>query len=238
MCGIFGYVLNNKVDVYNRYILNQMLAIHNDKRGGDSWGSFELNTGKVNKGIGKLYGKKNSRANGFFHTRKATDGAVNLVNSHPFKQGNIIGCHNGIVSNHELLNRLYGRNFEVDSQHIFQHLNDDLDLQEIEMYGSIVYYDIRNPKTIYFGRFDGELSVGQVDGGIVFNSTLSGLEESVEMAELGKLKLFPVEDGVVYKIQCGKVYNTKKRLNFSDFFYQSYYGFDELFLPDYKSLTR
>lgn len=238
MCGIFGYSLNNKTSFHQRYSINKILAYHNDLRGGDSWGIFNVDSKTIKKGLGKMFDKKYNFANGFYHTRKATTGKIVKYNSHPFRQGNIIGCHNGIVSNDIELNYHYNRNFEVDSQHIFQHINDGLDLFEIQMYGTIVFYDIRSPKVIYLGHSDGDLFIAKTSNGVIFNSTVNGILDIVEKVGLKDFEFYKVEEKVLYKIKDYDLYETDNILDFSsfDYFSLSSYNYGEDF--DYKSLTK
>ena len=54
------------------------------------------------------------------HTRLATTGDVCKRNAHPFRRGNILGTHNGWVTNWNDFNG--GRDLEVDSEAIFKQL--------------------------------------------------------------------------------------------------------------------
>jgi predicted glutamine amidotransferase len=55
------------------------------------------------------------------HNRAATKGQVNAVNAHPFIFGNIIGAHNGTLTqaSHNALQNELGEKYDVDSQAIF-----------------------------------------------------------------------------------------------------------------------
>lgn len=238
MCGIFGYSLNNKTTFSQRYTTNKILAYHNDLRGGDSWGIFNIDSKSIKKGLGNMLPQKYNFSNGFYHTRKATTGKVVKHNSHPFRHGNIIGCHNGIVSNDIELNYHYERNFEVDSQHIFQHINDGLDLCEIQMYGTIVFYDIRSPKVIYLGHSDGDLFIAKTKIGVIFNSTAEGILNVAEKAGLDDLEFYKVQEKVLYKIKNYDLYETENMLDFSPFDYMGLYSYNYGNDFDYKSLTK
>src|SRR2546428_5854225 len=136
MCGIGGWQVNKDVAGDPRMtVLLTILGLEMDSRGGHSYGYWA--DGKMEKGLGHFIGNVNlprvSEA-GFmlFHCRWATSGGITSPNSHPFVEKGtsttIMGCHNGIVYNHRDLNSKYHRGFDVDSQHIFKHLADDLDL--------------------------------------------------------------------------------------------------------------
>lgn len=55
------------------------------------------------------------------HNRFATQGAVNKRNAHPFEAGDIIGVHNGTLTNKHML--FEAHRYVVDSEAIFNHIN-------------------------------------------------------------------------------------------------------------------
>lgn len=55
------------------------------------------------------------------HNRFATQGAVNKANAHPFDFDNVVGAHNGTLSNKHALEG--GNNFTVDSQALYNHID-------------------------------------------------------------------------------------------------------------------
>lgn len=65
------------------------------------------------------------------HNRAATQGAVTEENAHPFEFDNIIGAHNGTVSQGSLRDFEGFYEFSVDSQIIFSHLSHTQDIREI-----------------------------------------------------------------------------------------------------------
>lgn len=103
MCGIVGYVGNNKTI---EYLINGLKSL--EYRGYDSAGIAYV-TDKINiiKKQGKLENLKNAvdfsiKTNlGIGHTRWATNGIPNEINAHPHQQGNITLVHNGIIENYE-----------------------------------------------------------------------------------------------------------------------------------------
>ena len=57
------------------------------------------------------------------HCRFGTHGSEqDNRNNHPIRVGNVVGVHNGVISNHHALGDKYGRNAEVDSEVIFSSL--------------------------------------------------------------------------------------------------------------------
>ncbi len=144
MCGIFGSI-GKKPDV--RAI--RTLALCNAERGNEAIGFFGSD-GKIWKRaqspIDALTGNKLNKYfagindNWFVagHTRHGTRGTNTRENAHPFRYGNIVGAHNGIVD------APYA--YSVDSQFIFDSLykaeNDyQKALSEIDGYWGLVWYD-------------------------------------------------------------------------------------------------
>lgn len=118
MCGIIGYIGKNNA-------LGTIIdgLEHLEYRGYDSAGIAYLNNNKLEivkeKGkITNLKDKLNLEINsslGIGHTRWATHGEANYINSHPHKVGLITIVHNGIIENYiELKNELIkeGYNFK------------------------------------------------------------------------------------------------------------------------------
>lgn len=57
------------------------------------------------------------------HNRYATQGAITSDNAHPFDMGNVVGAHNGTVWKSSLRTFDGHKEFDIDSQIIFKHLN-------------------------------------------------------------------------------------------------------------------
>lgn len=55
------------------------------------------------------------------HNRYATSGGVTKKNAHPFEIGNLIGVHNGTLTNKHVLEQ--GYKFDVDSQALYNHID-------------------------------------------------------------------------------------------------------------------
>src|SRR5271166_1879661 len=107
MCGIVGasFAQDCSYTPEQRETLLRLGSFGADKRGGQSYGIVTVNPKKhnVEKGMGPLVSadfKRYAQSNLIFgHSRFATQGAITLSNSHPFKIGRIIGAHNGVIYN-------------------------------------------------------------------------------------------------------------------------------------------
>jgi len=136
MCGIFGYITKKNTrltsgqkDTRNRILSG--LAVSMESRGDDSTGIAGIDQGNIKlfkratfaRDFITLPGYKKLTGTGpdiiIGHTRLATTGAINDINSHPYQFGTITGVHNGIISNWKDINPTV----EVDSMVIFDDLN-------------------------------------------------------------------------------------------------------------------
>lgn len=215
MCGIFGYSFKNgRLSPARRAVLATNLARYNDERGGDSWGIMALDRGqaRVIRGIGDLSDNAYELCNYntlFAHTRWATHGKPTIRNAHPFKIGKILGAHNGQIRNHEQLNKKYGRNFEVDSMHIFAHINEGRELKELEGYGAIQWIRRSDPSKIYISKLlNGELaayavSAGEKPDGVIWSSSYKHALKSMLAAGITDFARYHIRQGKVYSIVNG-----------------------------------
>lgn len=109
MCGIIGYI-GKKTNI-QKTLIDSLKAL--EYRGYDSAG-LAFVTDKVNilKSKGKILSLEekidiNQEGNiGLAHTRWATHGEANDINSHPHHVGNVTIVHNGIIENYIELKRL------------------------------------------------------------------------------------------------------------------------------------
>lgn len=167
MCGLFGCITKrdfnlDKRDSNIRNSIIKGLAIAMEDRGSHSTGIAGIDD--------KHYSikKEAKRASEFVegkqfksvidknypiligHTRLATVGAVSDKNAHPFQFGDIIGAHNGHVTNWLQVNS----ELDVDSEAIFYLLdknNNDYKKSFKELYGNfaITWFDIKQPHRIH-----------------------------------------------------------------------------------------
>jgi hypothetical protein len=120
------------------------------------------------------------------HTRWATHGdPKDNRNNHPVEHGQIIGVHNGVLSNHKDILAVTGRDdeeTEVDSEAIFAAVNKwggSKGLRRILGSMVTVYADYRKPHLLYIGRSHGrQLTLGfTTKGNMIFASDESALHK-------------------------------------------------------------
>jgi asparagine synthetase B (glutamine-hydrolysing) len=219
LCGLLAFSFKQgRLSSSRRAVLATSLSILNDQRGGHSWGTLKINndnTYKVARGLGHLALNAHHLCDYnmlFAHTRYATQGEPSIKNAHPFKIGNIIGAHNGMIYNHEELCKKYDRDFSVDSMHIFAHLNEKRPFDDMIGYGAIQWIKKHDPKTIYCSRLhSGELSIYGIGkhrdpDGIVLSSSAVHLEKALTAAGLTEFFPYQVRTGKVYAITDGQLY--------------------------------
>ena len=246
MCGLYGCIsslgrdsLLTETQRKKKKAILEGLMVANEQRGQDSTGIACVDyDGKT------MLTKEASTASAFVatkacqselrknpqlvigHTRLATTGVVNAVNAHPFVDGNIVGSHNGVVSNYlELDNKV-----NVDSEIIFKLLNkNDNDFVKTfkRLSGSfaISWLDLKEPSSVYLVRNDNPLNVAVVPAlKTVFWSSVDYSLQTLISAVMGSkspYSVFELKPDRVYKIN-KKLQITKTDITFKESF-SSYY---------------
>lgn len=205
MCGIFGC---DQITDVTKPIMS-ILAWEMEGRGKDAWGATDgQNVIKHLGPITESWKLPMDWTQGIFHTRSASTGtATNVENAHPFifqkeNGSNLIGIHNGIVRTHEALNKKHNRDFQVDSMHIFAHLAQNLDLEEIEGYGALAWYE---DGLLNFARFNTtDLYIALLETGeIVFCSRQDPIRRASKMFGSGIKTEYKIEERKRYWIAEG-----------------------------------
>ncbi|MET2986340.1 glutamine--fructose-6-phosphate transaminase (isomerizing) [Aureibaculum conchae] len=182
MCGITGYI--GYRDAYP-IIINGLQRL--EYRGYDSAGLVlydgnQINLAKTKGKVSDLIEKVTSKEGqlGIGHTRWATHGVPNDVNSHPHtsKSGNLVIVHNGIIENYdtikkELINRGYSFHSDTDTEVLVnlieevQQTNDvmlgkavQIALNEVVGAYAIAVFDKRKPNEIVVARLGSPIAIG------------------------------------------------------------------------------
>ena len=235
MCGLYGICLkDNQLTDSKRATLIGNLARANDARGGDSWGFSAItqeNKIRIRRGLGEIQPYVWNIVDHqvvMGHSRFKTHGDKTIKNAHPFEIGKIIGAHNGVIRNHLELNKTYQRNFEVDSMHLFAHLNEGRVFSDIEGYGAIEWMDKEKLGYIYLCKMSGgSLSIygiGDSDKtkGIVWSSDNAHLDKALHSAGVRKYFPYRVKGGQVYIVSDGEIFVAPKMLELYEQEYKQY----------------
>ena len=210
MCGIYGYVGKN--NAYEEVIKGLYLLQY---RGYDSCGVAYYNNGfKINKALGTLDNLPKTLDNiphiAFGHTRWATNGEVNIENTHPHISYNkeFIIVHNGIIKNAEQIKEKLinmGIQFYSDTDtevivNLLSTLSGDIENRIEQLYNYLVgsFSLILGYKNgdIYLLKKFSPLNILRADDGIYISSDISSLKEG---------QLYSLIDNDIIKISNGKI---------------------------------
>jgi hypothetical protein len=142
------------------------------------------------------------------HTRQATRGAVNRQNSHPFRYGKVIGCHNGMVD--------APKGYTVDSQYLFDTLHKaagdyNKAWESVSGYWGIAWFD---GEAFYLQSHNGDVHVGLKNGVWYYSSSKAhlaaciGHNSSIKKLSEGQTLRFLLQDGVVIMEEVAKFEST------------------------------
>jgi predicted glutamine amidotransferase len=233
MCGLFGWQFKKKsgVSCARREVMAGVLALNNSRRGDQSWGVVL----KEGKGKGKFTTIKEvgdiadvvgvsawgHAAQAMAHTRYSTHGKIVKDNCHPFRAGKILLAHNGVIFNHEDLNKKYGRKCEVDSQHFASHLDEGKDFDDIEAYGALEWLEDDEPDKVFLSRMSGgSLAIARIlesnlaqakQVGVVWSSNEAHLKEALTASGLPHDIYKDLEEGEICSVMHGRLWTETKR---------------------------
>ena len=227
MCGIVGASAKSGT-TFSRQDMN-MLFLMNEHRGKDSWGFYNNNpkipfADRVQKKLGLVSEKmvpnnKYTETNLFFgHVRAKTRGDVNVDNAHPFVFDHIIGCHNGTVTNYDLLRREWDlgddKEINMDSKVFFKYLSKFEDytiMKELNGAANLVWVDEREPDVLFvFKHKERTLFRGVKGKGDNRVMYISSTREGLLAIECSNIVTF--KDSHVYKIKDGLVQGKPQRI--------------------------
>lgn len=224
MCGIVGYI------GYREAYPIVIKGLHRlEYRGYDSAGVAVFDNGevKLSKTKGKVadlekrYESENSKSGNIAigHTRWATHGVPNDINSHPHysNSGNLVIIHNGIIENYESLKKELksrGYNFKSDTDtEVLVNLIEDVKNKENVKLGkavqialnqtvgayAIAVFDIEKPNEIVVARLGSPLAIGVGDDEFFIASDASPFIEFTKNAiylEDGEMAVVRRDKGV------------------------------------------
>jgi glucosamine 6-phosphate synthetase-like amidotransferase/phosphosugar isomerase protein len=232
MCGIAGFSLKTDEDI-NANKLGSALLHQIVTRGAHATGMAFV-TGKPENRLIKNY-KSNVNAFEFvkkygdklpvdaktaiFHTRYATLGSpLNNLNNHPIRVGDVVGVHNGHVSNHQEIFQNYTshrRKAEVDSEAIFSMLASykNSESKPTDLLGlldggaAVAWLDTRTGTDLHLARCcNSPLAVAQTAAGsFIFASTDMLLGKAVKDAGIKLEWIEQIPEWSYIKVRRGRL---------------------------------
>jgi glucosamine--fructose-6-phosphate aminotransferase (isomerizing) len=228
MCGIVGYIGYREAYPIVIKGLKRLEYRGYDSAGVMLYDGVNLKLSKTKGKVSDLEAKAASEITtngtiGMGHTRWATHGVPNDVNSHPHlsNSGNLAIIHNGIIENYaplkeELLKRGYVFHSDTDSE-VLVNLIEDVQIKENLKLGkaiqvalnqvvgayAIAVFDVKNPNEIVAARLGSPLAIGVGEGEFFIASDASPFIEYTSNA-------IYLEDGEMANIRLHKPMKIRK----------------------------
>ena len=221
MCGICGAITQPNPNII------KSLMIANERRGDKSTGiayrigeqtSVFKDVLPSSKFVKRIPDAKINSANLVIcHTRMPSVGlTVSKKNAHPFRYNNVVGVHNGTVSNHADIKH----SGEVDSQAIFHLLSlKKNNFVEVfpELQGSMaVAWVVDNDPNLYLLRHISPLFIAKSQNTLYFNSEELVLQSSLAGAGID-VEIDEVDEDMVYTIT-PSLEITKTKVSFKSYY--------------------
>lgn len=236
MCGIVGYIGHREAYPVIIKGLKRLEYRGYDSAGVVLYNNNELHLCKTKGKVSDLEAKADSELDksaniGIGHTRWATHGVPNDVNSHPHlsNSGNLVIVHNGIIENYEpikkeLIKRGYTFKSDTDTE-VLVNLIEEVQKQEGIKLGkavqialnqvvgayAIAVFDKNNPDELIAARLGSPLAIGVGEGELFIASDASPFIEYTPNAvylEDGELAIVSLnKDLVVRKIKDDSLVN-------------------------------
>lgn len=228
MCGIVGYIGYREAYPIVIKGLKRLEYRGYDSAGVMLYDGVNLKLSKTKGKVSDLEAKASSEITtngtiGMGHTRWATHGVPNDVNSHPHlsNSGNLAIIHNGIIENYsplkeELIKRGYVFHSDTDSE-VLVNLIEDVQIKENLKLGkaiqvalnqvigayAIAVFDVKNPNEIVAARLGSPLAIGVGEGEYFIASDASPFIEYTSNA-------IYLEDGEMANIRLHKPMKVRK----------------------------
>ena len=189
MCGIVGYIGQRKAYPVIIKGLQRLEYRGYDSAGVVLYNNDGLNLSKTKGKVSDLHEKAQTEISldgniGIGHTRWATHGVPNDVNSHPHfsNSGNLVIVHNGIIENYEplkkeLIKRGYTFKSDTDTEVLINLIEDvqkqndvrlgkavQIALNQVVGAYAIVVFDQRKPNELVVARLGSPLAIGIGEG--------------------------------------------------------------------------
>ena len=195
MCGIVGYIGHREAYPVVIKGLKRLEYRGYDSAGVVLYDKQELKLCKTKGKVSDLEAKASAELDtagtiGIGHTRWATHGVPNDLNSHPHysNSGNLVIVHNGIIENYdplkkELIKRGYTFKSDTDTEVLVNLIEDikkqehiklgkavQIDLNQVVGAYAIVVFDKQNPDEIVAARLGSPLAIGIGEGEFFISS--------------------------------------------------------------------
>lgn len=210
MCGIYGYI--GQLDAYNE-VYNGLNMLQ--YRGYDSCGIAYYNKSKfdINKAVGVLNELKKPDIEthiAFGHTRWATNGEVNLQNTHPHvsfdKEFTIV--HNGIITNANIIKNELQKNkikfYSATDTEVIANVLACFKGNILDKLQSV--YDIcKGSFSLIIGCKNGDIYLLKRFSPLNILKSKDGIYISSDVSSLKEGELYSLEDGDIIRISNGEI---------------------------------